>query len=378
LRVFYGGPCCFEDLDIGAIASEGEDNVGPDPLNPSGATDFPYSACGKAKAIVDSIYLIVASGYSAVNEWPWQWISYVENTVGYDLDNNHLIGMFAEINAGLALDLGYGIGIEASDVNDPVERQRILCRVVDLFDDNAIGVPDSATFEAVKGCFKAEMWPLSLWWGMFEYAINALGRVDMDTIAKMGAAQIANCDCVADLTDPTGEWSGTWAHFWDLRGAALPAGIEIDQAGSIGFPTEHVPARGIVAYPEEGGNGYSFASAKIPHLSTPDGTTKLVDVWGLYKTPAGFSYAGGGFQISIGDQGAVVGTFHAGDTDPSAGGEFDCTVNFGAGLAFGGAFSSAKMEGYTPNSPAIGDKDARSPSIMAIAIGGIGKDPFVP
>lgn len=209
---------CCEWVDIGAIAGLNE-GVNNDPLNPGGDPGFVYSACGKAKAIVDAVYLTVQAGYSAIAEpYPWQLIPYVEDTVGYDLDNNQLIGMFAEITAGLVL------GIEQSDVNDAVERQRILCRVVGEFEDDAVGVTTSEKFEAIKGCFKSEMFPFSLWWGMYEYAINAIGRVDMDTIAKFGAGSATeNCDCPAEeIPEPFfGVGIGfSWRYVYDFRTGA--------------------------------------------------------------------------------------------------------------------------------------------------------------
>jgi len=195
--VLYARNSCCEWVSIGAIAGLNE-GVPDDPVNPNADPNFVYSACGKAKAIVDIAYLIVAAGFSALADTanPFKWIPYIESTAGYDLDNNYLAGMLAEITAGLTLETAqFPFGVEASDVDDPIEHQRILCRVVREFSDDAIGV-DADKFAAVKACFKAEMFPFSLWYGMFDYALNALGKDDMNTVAKWGAGNTtADCQC---------------------------------------------------------------------------------------------------------------------------------------------------------------------------------------
>jgi len=220
--VLYARNSCCEWVSIGAIAGLNE-GVPDDPLNPSGDPGFVYSACGKAKAIVDIAYLIVAAGFSALADAanPFKWIPYIESTAGYDLDNNYLAGMLAEITAGMALETAqFPFGIEASDVDDPIEHQRILCRVVREFADDAIGV-DADKFAAVKACFKAEMFPFSLWYGMFDYALNALGREDMNTVAKWGAGNTAeNCDCPAEEAPEAFSQYGldkAWRYVFDFR-----------------------------------------------------------------------------------------------------------------------------------------------------------------
>jgi len=214
LRVYYGH-CCYDELDISSAIVAQAQELSDDPLNTENDPNFVYSACGKAKAIVDIVFNIVAAAWDELDTLPafWQVIPNIERAVGYDLDNGALIKLMGNVAATDAL------GYTASDFQDANDKQRILCQLVSRFADTSAGIPDSGEYEAVKAVFINEV--LSLWEptasGMFEWALDALGRVDMDAVAKLGAGDTsAQCDC------PEAEWPEIptlydWVHVYDFR-----------------------------------------------------------------------------------------------------------------------------------------------------------------
>lgn len=213
LLVWFG-PCCSKDLgavsEIGALGEEPD--IDP-PWEDAGGGGTPpeYSACSKAHAVVNVVYEVVAAAISALEEWPWKYVPYIEETIGYDLDNQWLLLLMVDIGLLAALD-------PPTTWNDPIEKQRIVCRVVQLFGDNAYGVPTDAMFEQIKGCFAAEM-SFDFWNTAFWYALNAVGRHDMDTIAKTASLADAELDCgcpAAELFEGIGA-GRDWVYTWDLR-----------------------------------------------------------------------------------------------------------------------------------------------------------------
>jgi len=192
LTVWFG-PCCSKTLDGFVTGPAGQD-LGDDPLNPTHDPDFTYSACGKAWAIVDIVYKIIQAAWDEIDTLPdiFSIIPHIESFVGYDLDNNHLIDLMSNV---VASD---GFGYSAADFQDASDKQRILCRLVSLFANDAAGVPDSAMFETIRSIFYSEVNSAMEFTAatMFNSAVNALGRVDMDTAAKLGAGDATrDCDC---------------------------------------------------------------------------------------------------------------------------------------------------------------------------------------
>ncbi len=216
LTVWFG-PCCSKTLEDFLSGQTGQD-IGDDPLNPTGDPNYVYSACGKANAIVDIVFSIVAAAWDEIDTLPFfpLIIPHIEGAVGYDLDNNHLIDLMSNV---VATSLA---GFEAADFQDATSKQRILCRLVSMFQDTPNGIPDSATFEAVKAVFVSEV--ESVWeftaGVMFSSAVMALGRVDMDTVAKLGAADdTTNCDCPETTEEVFANLglSEDWRYVYDFR-----------------------------------------------------------------------------------------------------------------------------------------------------------------
>jgi len=212
------GPCCSRDLgSIGALVEASTPADVNEPWEPTDPGQVGYSACSKAWGIVEAVYLIIQAAFDATSEFPWQQIGHIEDTVGYDLDNNWLYLLLGNVNIGAFIGKTYG------DVYNQLEQQRIVARVVGLFADDAAGVATDSLFEQIKGSFKAEMYPLADYWQLFDQAINALGRHDMDTIAKM-AAITSNKNCDAP-TPPQYLFDGIgtgldWLYIWDFRDGA--------------------------------------------------------------------------------------------------------------------------------------------------------------
>jgi len=212
IKVWFG-PCCSKDLgSIGSLVAASTPDDVSEPWEPTNPGQVGYSACSKAWGIVEAVYLIIQAAFDATSEFPWQQIDHIEDTVGYDLDNNWLYLLLGNVN------IGAFIGKTYADVYNALEQQRIVARIVGMFADDAAGVPTDSMFEQIKGSFKAEMYPLADYWQLFDQAINALGRHDMDTIAKLAAlTSNKNCDAPAgNLFEGFGAGLD-WLYIWDFR-----------------------------------------------------------------------------------------------------------------------------------------------------------------
>lgn len=191
IRIFFG-PCCYRDIGSAAdLAGGGADDPPDDVWEGTDGGETPvYSACGKAAGVVNVVYDIVEAAFSAQGELPWSRIGYVQDQVGIDLDNNWLITLLANAQIGTLA------GDSWENVEDTIEKQKILAKLAAWFAADGGGVPTSAAFEEVKQIFKNEIWPDSRW-QYFDQAINALGRSDMNAVAVMGAT-----DGTQDCADP--------------------------------------------------------------------------------------------------------------------------------------------------------------------------------
>ena len=375
LKVYYGH-CCVDEFDLGtSIVSGAEAGLGDDPLNVDDDPDYVYSACGKANAIVEIVYAIVEAGWDEIDTLPffWQIIPNIERAVGYDLDNPYLIDMMSNIVATNSA------GWELADFMDSTDKQRIRAALVEMFADTPAGIPDSPTFEAVKSVFLNEVG--SLWEPtarlMFSSAINALGRVDMDTVAKLGAG-----DTTADCGDVAGVFPGfgeglTWSHIIDFRNSTLPAGTTLREDPDI--DTHHTPGTGI--WSDVGGSGDGTEiGVHIPIPGTPTGSITRV---GLAMTTLGDDDLGSlnGALVRLNNPEDILMTMQAlanqSGSNPAAVGSWQfqmvCSGAYAAGspteleIAFG-AFHLPDED--PPDIP------ANSNIIIALAIGGTGDDPF--
>jgi len=366
LTVWFG-PCCSKTLSDFMAAHD--DTVPDDPLNPSHVPEYVYSACGKAWGVVNVVYKIIESAYDAVVSayvFPWQLIHAVESDVGYDLDNNWLIAVI--VNAAL----GVAIGMYYDDIASDVEKQNIVCALAQFFTDDAAGVPDAATFEQIKGIFRAEISPLN--WQIYDQAINALGQTDMDTVAKLSAAETdADCECpgVSGLQDPTPSWSGTtWSHFWDFTAHDVPDFMEIDTAGG----DFRYPGQGVCCYPNDISGG-----GKVSIKATIDQSGGTVThVYMLLQVVSVFDYNSANSKIYTAQNKILDKTSPSwNDTDPSIGGQIIVQkIDASEGITVAGdQFVGWQVEGNNPEGK-WDDTYANAIHVLSIAIGGTGTDPF--
>jgi len=211
IRVFYG-PCCYVDL-TGITADQVSPDIGDDPLVPPGGSPPAYSACGKAYAVVKAIETCLIAMFAAVVEvdWPWQILGHVEQSVGYNLDNKWMAALYVDVSSLISLGLG------AADIFTPIDQQEMICKLVNLFGDNALGVPDSATYDALKAAITTSNFVYS---GVLETAVACFGRGNLDTIAKLAADDTTrNCNC-PDQTAELFFGVGTgfaWRYVFDFR-----------------------------------------------------------------------------------------------------------------------------------------------------------------
>jgi len=211
IRVFYG-PCCYVDL-TGITADQVSPDIGDDPLVPPGGSPPAYSACGKAYAVVKAIETCLIAMFAAVVEvdWPWQILGHVEQSVGYNLDNKWMATLYVDVSSLITLGLG------AADIFTPIDQQEMICKLVNLFGDNALGVPDSATYDALKAAITTSNFVYS---GVLETAVACFGRGNLDTIAKLAADDTTrNCNCpdqTAELFFGVGN-GFAWRYVFDFR-----------------------------------------------------------------------------------------------------------------------------------------------------------------
>ena len=118
----------------------------------------------------------------------------------------------------------------------------MVCRVADLFADDAIGVPDSETFEAIKTVIKSTAG--IAYAILYDEAINAIGRGNFDNIAKMAAG---NVDSVCECFDPD----------------AIPPDATAPDATTGWYMSPNMVDQLITQTGDNGGNLYSYLAGHI-------------------------------------------------------------------------------------------------------------------
>lgn len=200
IRVFFG-PCCYHDL-AGFTVSVRTPDVGDNPLDPTGSGEIAYYACGKANAVVDLVWLVVLGCHEALSgdfEF-WNWISTVEDYVGYNLKDNYVTVLIAAFRS-------LGAVWSPTEVWTVAERDQAKCALAAYFDDDSIGVPDDAAFYAIKAIMQSSSGSFFPDQGYVGLAIDSIGRSLFDTVAKLGAGDSeAVCPCIGEIdpneTDP--------------------------------------------------------------------------------------------------------------------------------------------------------------------------------
>jgi len=188
------GPCC--KILVGELCDVAVDDEPWDPIE----EEPEYSSCSKAWAVIRAIYKCIEAFFTAESHYAWEWVGEVEQAVGYDLDNQYILTGVSRAKV-LAL-----LGQDYSDFFDYVDQAQLACALDALFDDDPLGIATESLYEAVKGVFRAQF-ASGTWWGVVESALDAFGREDLDTVARVGALNDGStCTCGVefdpDATEP--------------------------------------------------------------------------------------------------------------------------------------------------------------------------------
>jgi hypothetical protein len=179
IRVFFG-PCCYRDLEGIDLAVDTGEEI-EDPYVPSDGSTDPntYSACAKAWAIVDAIEAVLNAAYDVVGGslLPWTWPGKVETAVDMNLNDKWTVALIIDWMA-------LGILITAENAFTQSDQEKSAQALVNVLGDDTAGIPDEATYEAVKNAIHTRG---LVYDGLIMSAIAALGRSNLDRIAKMGA-----------------------------------------------------------------------------------------------------------------------------------------------------------------------------------------------
>jgi len=198
IRVFFG-PCCWKDLgELSDFVSD-TDELEDTPLNPNDETPDPntYSACAKAWAIVDAIELILNAAHDQVlaDLAVWLWPGKVETAVDMNLNDKWTVALIIDW-------AGLGVLITPENAFTDEDQQKSVAALMNVFENDAVGVPDEATYEAVKNAIHTRG---LVYDGMIMTAIAALGRKNLDSIAKLAAGTVETRSCGEPDTIPIGE-----------------------------------------------------------------------------------------------------------------------------------------------------------------------------
>jgi hypothetical protein len=214
----YWWSCCEWQL-VGAI--DGAVTI-DEPWQADDQGQYPeFSACGKAAAIHDSIVAVADGMWDHRDNFPWQWVGGVEGRVpGYNLSNTWIVNGVLE---AIRLDIVFG----PDDIFDETSLKRVLCRIESIMTADQSGVT-SDQFSQIIGFYASEFGALG-GGNLYGYAIQALGRGNLSTIAALGATQ-TNRDCACPSEgDPTSPTASGW-----YLSAALPDFV-VSNGGSDGW-----------------------------------------------------------------------------------------------------------------------------------------------
>ena len=193
IRVFYG-PCCFHDLE-GIDLSVGTEDEVDSPYAPAEGEDTnTYSACAKAWAVVDAIEAMMSAAYDVVDLGllPWMWPGRVETAMDMNLNDKWTVAMILDWTV-------YGIILTPENAFTDEDQQKSVAALMSVFANDAAGVPDDATYEAVKNAIHTRG---LIYDGLIMTAIAALGRKNLDSVAQLGALSGETRGCGEPVIDP--------------------------------------------------------------------------------------------------------------------------------------------------------------------------------
>jgi hypothetical protein len=356
--ILYYWWCCAWQA-IGSLPGAAPEDV----IDPFAAVDPAptYSACSKAKAIVDVIYGVADVVWENQLETPWTWVGTVEDyVVGHnDLDDNQIISAFL---VAITLNAIY----EYTDIFDPVDRQQFLCFVASLLDDTAAGITRDQWDDMIGG--------LGAIYGegiddFFRACADAIGPSDMREITVLQSIDAGyDCSCPPDgIPDPTGGWLGyDWIHYFDFSLTQSPGVI-------VGALTVWEQGSGFVDWAHQS-TLYAKTAFKVPVLNE-GGAGHIKRLWWTLEIGNGFNFSGDAQRIDAANA-TLAGPYSPGGDPVSLGGRITSEIGLDYTVSTGTNDLTCIIEGHI-QTPASGPKDSRSPKWLALAVAGTGVDPFV-
>jgi len=228
---------CCQWVDIGALYGQGPALEEPFADDPSGEPT--YSACAKARAIVDLIYEVASIVWDNMATLPIFWVKTVEDAIptSADLDDDQIINCYMD-----AVFFNQALGYSKLDMIVEMEKQELACRVKTLLADDAAGIT-RPQYDAMLGMITAVVGETRD--RFFIHCTEAIGPTDMRTITALSAPTYAGEDC--DCPEQPGELfqgyavNAEWRYLFDFRKATLHSAV------TLGSTCHHEPGEGIWA-----------------------------------------------------------------------------------------------------------------------------------
>jgi len=343
---------CCEWLDLGALpGAAAEDVVDPwEDLDPAPT----YSACSKAKAIVDVIYLVADTVWENQGAAPWQYVGLIEDVIpGHnDLDDNQIISAFL---AAIALNAVY----DYADVFDVNDKQQLLCGVVRLLDDTAAGITRTQWDQMIGVINTVYGEGIS---DFFRNCADAIGPSDMREITALNSIEAGyDCSCPDPAQyDPTTEWETDWSHYWNF--------LLDDYVWLPGAVTAYIAGQGFVDWADP---STGYVKTEIEADMNGESAT-LTKIWVKVHVGTGFNWSGETFKLET-DEGNIQ-TLNFGGDPVVAGGDLIYEDDWSHNVDSDDHTFLFHMEGHVDG--VSGETDPDSPRVIAFAIGGTGTDPF--
>lgn len=358
-KLYYWHCCAWElvpgDMSVDeGIPSGYEDDMDPVPE---------LSACGKATAIIEAIYLVATGMFESGSESPFTVVNFIkEYSAPYTIKTKYAWEGYAE---SLILRRA---GLDEEDIFDAVTKQEILCRLVRTISATTADLTDADVHD-IETAFNLNTGFDS---AIFGVAANALGKSQLSDIAKAGALVTAgNCDCPEYPTGgmwPTYWGEGfDWSHTWDFT-QALPAEVSLSGGNNprvwtagVGIQAEISDVSGRnqvgfeIAFPNTGGTAMKWAVIVAPQRAYSYG----------FQPP----YIGGHAHSIVSSLDDYP------DTNPSAGEVWTLTKIVSLLLDSGESPLTVTVDG-TQAAPWDVSGDPGSLVIRGFAIAGGGTDPF--
>lgn len=373
-KLYVKNGCC-EWIEIGDLSDVTSD-IGDQPLNPGNDPDTDYYACGKATAVIQAIYDVIALAWDMVEtelESPWAWPhSFKTAFPAWEGGQTWFIdAVLAAIQADLLTDRSYA--------EDPSKRAKWLCDLENRLTDDATGITSDDWSWLITHSY--DIFPASanlvlnpLIGNLIAYCVQAIGQGDLNNVAKLGATTPGSCgDCGTLL----GErqyfvdigMGMDWSHVFDLR-LTLPASITL-----IGNNPHWASGQGVWGDPgvvDDGSDcGVSIA------FDTHDGSGTIKRLGVAWKTVGDEVWSGdttfGVGSHELANEAEIISA--CGDS-PSTPGTFTLTKACLQILDAGEDHLQAQIVAAHPPDENPDPDISISTVLVAIAIAGTGTDPI--